>query len=227
MITLTVTKRNGQTQGTLSRGFAAQHIRNLRPTTEGNLSSVARFEFGEDTDSLETYDVSQTYTQVLDAITADQLEAGAEVVTNKVTSISGASTDTEYPSAKLLYDQLALKAPLASPTFTGNPIAPTQAVANNSTRIATTAFVQGEFTAKIAKIASGALVAGVRTINDAAIAAGSIVVVQRIAPGGTVSAGGYKVTINAGVSAVITALQADGTTTENANTDTVMGLIYY
>ena len=28
---------------------------------------------------------------------------------NKVTSISGASTDTQYPSAKLLYDQLALK----------------------------------------------------------------------------------------------------------------------
>ena len=28
---------------------------------------------------------------------------------NKVTSISGSSTDTQYPSAKLLYDQLALK----------------------------------------------------------------------------------------------------------------------
>lgn len=36
-----------------------------------------------------------------------------------MTSISGASTDTQYGSAKLLYDQLALKAPIASPTFTG------------------------------------------------------------------------------------------------------------
>lgn len=36
------------------------------------------------------------------------------------------------------------KADLASPAFTGNPTAPTQAAGNNSTRIATTAFVQGE-----------------------------------------------------------------------------------
>jgi len=33
------------------------------------------------------------------------------------------------------------KAPKASPTFTGNPIAPTQVTGNNTTRIATTAFV--------------------------------------------------------------------------------------
>ncbi len=37
---------------------------------------------------------------------------------------------------------LALKAPLASPGFTGNPTAPTQAKGNNSTRLATTAFVK-------------------------------------------------------------------------------------
>jgi len=35
-------------------------------------------------------------------------------------------------------------APLASPALTGNPTAPTQAAGNNSTRIATTAFVQQE-----------------------------------------------------------------------------------
>ncbi len=33
----------------------------------------------------------------------------AENVSNKVTTITGASTDVQYPSAKLLYDQLALK----------------------------------------------------------------------------------------------------------------------
>ena len=32
-----------------------------------------------------------------------------ETSTNKVTSISGSSTDTQYPSAKLVYDQLATK----------------------------------------------------------------------------------------------------------------------
>lgn len=34
---------------------------------------------------------------------------GLEETSNKVTSISGTSTNTQYPSAKLLYDQLALK----------------------------------------------------------------------------------------------------------------------
>lgn len=37
--------------------------------------------------------------------------------------------------------QLNDKAPLASPALTGNPTAPTQAVGNNSTRVATTAYV--------------------------------------------------------------------------------------
>jgi len=40
---------------------------------------------------------------------------------------------------------LALKADLASPVFTGNPTAPTQSASNNSTRIATTAFVATSF----------------------------------------------------------------------------------
>ena len=39
---------------------------------------------------------------------------------------------------------LAAKAPLASPAFTGTPIAPTAASGTNTTQIATTAFVQGE-----------------------------------------------------------------------------------
>lgn len=42
-----------------------------------------------------------------------------------------------------LQTALNAKAPLASPALTGNPTAPTQASTNDSTRIATTAFVQG------------------------------------------------------------------------------------
>lgn len=41
---------------------------------------------------------------------------------------------------------ISTKAPLASPAFTGNPTAPTQAAGNNSTRIATTAFVNTAIT---------------------------------------------------------------------------------
>ena len=42
-----------------------------------------------------------------------------------------------------LQSALNAKAPLASPALTGNPTAPTQGSTNDSTRIATTAFVQG------------------------------------------------------------------------------------
>ena len=42
-----------------------------------------------------------------------------------------------------LQSALNAKAPLASPALTGNPTAPTQTSTNDSTRIATTAFVQG------------------------------------------------------------------------------------
>lgn len=43
-----------------------------------------------------------------------------ENVANKVTSLSNSSTDVQYPSAKLTYNQLALKANLAGASFTGD-----------------------------------------------------------------------------------------------------------
>ncbi len=50
----------------------------------------------------------------------------------------------------------ALKAPLASPALTGNPTAPTQAAGNNSTRIASTAFVRQEVNSAIEPLATTA-----------------------------------------------------------------------
>ncbi len=46
-----------------------------------------------------------------------------------------------------LVADLALKAPLASPTFTGVPAAPTAAAGTNTTQLATTAFIQAAITA--------------------------------------------------------------------------------
>lgn len=50
----------------------------------------------------------------------DSLGYTPENVTNKVTSISGSSTDTQYPSAKLLYDQLSAKVPYTGATSNVN-----------------------------------------------------------------------------------------------------------
>lgn len=67
----------------------------------------------------------------------------------------------------LIATAIASKAPLASPAFTGNPTAPTQAVGNNSTRLATTAFVTAAINALVAA-APGAL----DTLNELAAAMG-------------------------------------------------------
>jgi hypothetical protein len=61
-----------------------------------------------------------------------------------------------------LVADLAAKAPLASPALTGNPTAPTQSSGDNSTKIATTAYVQTQITASspVASVAgrTGAIV---------------------------------------------------------------------
>lgn len=45
---------------------------------------------------------------------SEATEFDVETDSNKVTSISGSSTNVQYPSAKLLYDQLALKAAVST-----------------------------------------------------------------------------------------------------------------
>lgn len=68
----------------------------------------------------------------------------------------GAYTTAETDTA------LALKANLASPAFTGTPTAPTQAVGNSSTRLATTAFVISN-AANVAPLVAGTAATGTST----------------------------------------------------------------
>ncbi|WP_294348520.1 hypothetical protein [Prosthecochloris sp.] len=72
--------------------------------------------------------------------------------------------------ATTITNALAAKAPLASPAFTNNPTAPTQASGNNSTRLATTEFVQAALTALGAVMLTGnQIIAGVKTFNSSPI----------------------------------------------------------
>lgn len=78
------------------------------------------------------------------------------------TAAQGAKADTAVQP-----DALTVFAPLASPALTGNPTAPTQTAGNNSTRLATTAFVA----AAIAALIDGAPGA-IDTLNELAAALG-------------------------------------------------------
>lgn len=65
------------------------------------------------------------------------------------TGTSGSST--QWSRGDHAHPQDPLKAPLASPAFTGNPTAPTPAQNDNDTTIATTAFVANAAQSKVAK----------------------------------------------------------------------------
>jgi hypothetical protein len=69
------------------------------------------------------------------------LGAGVPEALNTLDELAAAlGDDANY--AATVTTALGTKAPLASPALTGNPTAPTQTVGNDSTRIATTAFVK-------------------------------------------------------------------------------------
>lgn len=64
-----------------------------------------------------------------------------EDIANKTTTINQDSTDTQYPSAKAVYDKLSTTVSADSPALTGTPTAPTAATSVKNTQIATTKYV--------------------------------------------------------------------------------------
>lgn len=70
---------------------------------------------------------------------------------NPLKIVKGAEFDTEFNA---IATAVATKADIASPTFTGTPLAPTAAVGTNSTQLATTAFVRGELLSSVYPVGS-------------------------------------------------------------------------
>ena len=85
--------------------------------------------------------------------------------------IDGTNYNTDWVTLNL-----SAYAPLASPAFTGNPTAPTAALADNDTSIATTAFVQQELLSGTANARN--LEVYVRNQTGSTIPAGSIVYIN-------------------------------------------------
>lgn len=80
-------------------------------------------------------------------VTANSYGSASAVATftvdakGRITAASNTNIAIAQSAVTNLTNDLAAKAPLASPTFTGTPTAPTAAVGTNTTQIATTAFV--------------------------------------------------------------------------------------
>lgn len=155
---------------------------------------------------LENWVSSSTYAVVLAAINAVDAEQGAELLSNK--DATGGYVGKTLFKVNLTND---------ANTFTS-----TLANTNLAARAYTLPDVAGGILVG-AKIATGALTAGVRSVTVTGASTTSTATVMTVALGGTVAAGGYKVACTANT-VTITALQADGTTTETSCTSTVQGI---
>lgn len=100
------------------------------------------------------------------AVAADffALQNNVDVATSAVfgivklyTNLLASNTDGSVTQAALV-TALALLAPLASPALTGNPTTPTQAAGDNTTKIATTAFVRTAKKTRLESIAHTSVV---------------------------------------------------------------------
>ena len=89
----------------------------------------------------ETVITAENLNDIQDAII--ELEQGGTITVDSALS----STSENPVQNKVINQALGAKAPLASPTFTGTPKAPTAASGTNTTQLATTAFVQQEIAA--------------------------------------------------------------------------------
>ena len=83
--------------------------------------------------------------QTLTGTGVDNTDPNNPVITITKSTISlgnvDNTSDANKPISTLTQSALDLKAPIASPTFTGTPAAPTAVVGTNTTQVATTAFV--------------------------------------------------------------------------------------
>lgn len=107
-------------------------------------------------------------TDALNRITADGRYAQTSIVITFNNAGSGAASGATYNGTApvtISYNSIGA-APLASPTFTGTPAAPTATVGTNSTQIATTAFVAASFAPLASPALTGSPTAPTQTAGD-------------------------------------------------------------
>jgi hypothetical protein len=128
------------------------------PTFTGTVSGVTKAMVGlgsvdntaDSAKPVSTAQATAIATAKSEAITASGTAADTKVST-AVAALTKSSVglgnvdntaDSAKPVSTAVQTALDLKAPLSSPELTGNPTAPTQTLGNDSTRVATTAFVK-------------------------------------------------------------------------------------
>lgn len=125
---------------------AAPTSGSMKPVSSGGVYTALAAK--QDTLTIDTAPVEDSGNPISSGAVYTALEDKQDTLTIDATPTVGSVNPVQSGGTA---SALALKAPLASPAFTDNPTAPTPTSGDNSTRIATTAFVEGE----IARTVSG------------------------------------------------------------------------
>lgn len=178
------------TNGTVVSDTGTDATLPLADGTNAGLLKPAKFTVLENTSGTNTGDQDLSNLVVKNAaitaatntkITYDAkglVTAGTSLIATDIPTITQAQVTN-------LTTDLAAKAPLASPAFTGNPTATTQTPLNNSTRLATTAYV--EAACAVVAGASGVAVSSQDTFGTANIATVTTAQYNAFVTAGTVS----------------------------------------
>ena len=150
-----------------------------------------------------------------EALSSDVTLDGADILVGGSGGAAGSSIATAID------DLFRFKANLDSPTFTGTPVAPTPQDGENSTLIATTAFVQGAVPyALVTKtITNGAVTLDDRAINAVAVSSSlaSLTVNFPTATSGKVRDFGLRLTVASGITTAPELALPKGVVCENAD----------
>ena len=121
--------------GTAAAGTSSDiaRIDHVHPTDTSRAASVHTHTKSQITDFPASMPANGGNSDTVDHYHVDDTKTGADTTTNNA-----------IWTANKIKGLLDAKAPLASPAFTGNPTAATQAAADNSTKLATTAFVKSQ-----------------------------------------------------------------------------------
>lgn len=183
IINLSQVVTTGETLRALASTGSALNLTVSGVINDGPLASTATYIADNAITSAKIADGSITTAKIADgAIVNIDINASAAIDQSKIANLTS---------------DFALKAPLASPTLTGTPAAPTAAIDTNTTQVATTAYVVGQGYAKLASPAlSGTPTAptagaGTNTTQLATTAfanqAGGLVLISNTAVGSGVS----------------------------------------
>jgi len=166
--TLTSPVLNGTLSGTAfldedtlssDSAIAVASQQSIKAYIDNNVSSVTPSSVTTFTNK--TIDVDATGNSITNLVNAN-IKAAAAIDASKIAdgSVSSAEFQRLDGLTSDIQTQLDLKAALASPALTGNPTAPTQSASDNSTKLATTAYVDASPVGDLTAIVAGTGLSG-------------------------------------------------------------------